>query len=355
MPIPQQRDPWQARERLYHWLLERMPQARNLQLSPLTVPEGTGYSNETFMFDASWVERGERRSQALVARVQTTDYSVFMDTDVRRQYEVLNLLAAHTDVPVPKVWWFEADDSVLGSPFFVMDKVPGQVPADVPTYNAQGFLADMSPSEREALWLSAMDVFVRIHQVPRGWPGFRILDPGDGTTSSSLAGYLSYLKRYFEWVARGKDHPVAESAWSWIESHAPRHEDDGLCWGDARISNMIFHGGRCVAVLDWEMATACPVERDLGWWLFLDRFSSEGMGVPRLQGLPGREATISHYEGLLGRRVRDLEFYEVLTGFYFALIMMRIVQMQVRHGTLPEDNDRAINNPVTHLLARMVG
>ena len=55
---------------------------------------------------------------------------------------------------------------------------------------------------------------------------------------------------------------------AWLRGRQPR--DDGPprpCWGDARIGNMIFRDGRCVAVLDWEMATLGPPQMDLGWFL----------------------------------------------------------------------------------------
>ena len=58
--------------------------------------------------------------------------------------------------------------------------------------------------------------------------------------------FLRYLRRYFEWSAGDRPQPVAEAAWAWIERHVPPAPSVGLCWGDARVSNMIFDGTRCV-------------------------------------------------------------------------------------------------------------
>jgi len=353
VPIPQQRDLEATRKTLEAWLAPHLLSTGAVTITELRTPEGTGYSNETFTFDARWTTAGGEQSASLVARIRPSAYSVFMNTDVAQQYRVMKLLGEHSDVPVPKVLWLEEDESVLGSPFFVMEKVEGRIPTDVPSYNAAGFVFDMPPEKRRLLWESAIDALVRIHKVDWREAGFGFLDHAeDGPTG--IPQFLRYLRRYFEWAAGDRPQPVADAAWTWIEQHEPPAPPAGLCWGDARVSNMIFDDTRCAAVLDWEMVLLAPSERDLGWWLFLDRFHSEGMGVARLPGLPGREETIEVYEALLGRPVDQLEFYEVLAGFYFAVIMIRIAQMLITYGDLPPDSDFERDNPVTQLLARML-
>src|SRR5690606_8522169 len=99
--------------------------------------------------------------------------------------------------------------------------------------------------------------------------------------------------------------------------------------GDARIGNMIFRDRRCVAVLDWEMATLGPPEMDLGWFLLLDRHHSEGIGVPRLAGLPGPAETVARYEERLGRRVAHLAFWELFAAWRFAVILRRVAQQMM--------------------------
>jgi aminoglycoside phosphotransferase (APT) family kinase protein len=149
---------------------------------------------------------------------------------------------------------------------------------------------------------------------------------------------------------------VAEAALGWLHANRPEPDDPlGLCWGDARIGNMIFDHDRCVAVLDWEMVTLGPWEQDLAWWLFLDRHHSEGLGVPRLEGFPSHADTVARYEELMGRRVRNLDYYTVFAGFRFAVVMIRVIAMAVAFGLLPPDTDMGTNNIVTRLLAQDLG
>lgn len=347
------RDVEKTRLALEEWLADRMPDADGVTVPELAVPDGTGFSNETLVLDVSWREDGEEAARSLVARLQTSEATVFPDLDVMRQARVMQAVAEHSDVPVPEVLWLEEDPAVLGTPFFVMEKVEGVIPSDVPSYNETGFLAEMTPADRRALWESAVDRMARVHRVGVSRAGLGFLDePQHG--AAGIDQHLAYLRRYHEWAVGDRPFPVAERAWDWVERHRPADATAGLCWGDARLSNMIFSGTECVAVLDWEMVLLGAPERDLGWWLYFDRFSSEGYGFPRLDGLPGRAESIAHYEGLLGRPVRDVEFYEVLSGLYFVLIMVRVGWTLRRMGLLDEDSEFEFDNPSGELLTKVL-
>jgi aminoglycoside phosphotransferase (APT) family kinase protein len=354
MPIPQQRDPEWTRRRLTAWLAERLPGATDLHLSPFEVPPGTGFSNETVLFDACWRAGGERHRERLVARIQPDAYQVFRDPDVIRQYRLMAGMAAH-GVPVARMRWAEPDPTVIGAPFFIMDRVEGRAAPDVPNYNTAGWIADLAPAQRQRLWRNAMDVLVAIHRV--NWrEGFDFLNrPEDGRPG--LEQYLRHIARWYAWSSRGRPQPVADVALAWVLAHRPAAEPPvGVCWGDARIGNILFRDDLSVgAVCDWEMATLGPAEVDLGWWLFLDAFHSWGAGVARLEGLPGRAATIAHYETLLGRRVRDLPYYEVLAGLRFAMVIQRITALRVEYGLAPPGTDvESPHNPVIRVLARLL-
>ena len=345
------RDVEKTRLAIEEWLADRMPDADGVTVAELEVPDGTGFSNETLLFDVSYREDGESQTNSMVARLQTPEPTIFPDLDVTKQARVMEAVAAHSDVPVPDVLWVEEDPTVLGTPFFVMEKIEGVIPTDMPSYNDTGFLTRVSVPERHALWESAIEKLARVHRVDVEDVGLGFLDQREDG-EPGLDQHLSYLRRYYRWAVGDHPFPVAERAWEWIEHHRPADPGPvGLCWGDTRISNMIFAGTECVAVLDWEQVLLGPPERDLGWWLYFDRFSSEGYGVPRLEGLPGRQESITCYEGLLGRPVRDLEFYEVLAGFYFAVIMVRVGATLVRLGLLPGDATFGYENPSVDLLA----
>src|SRR6185295_15576045 len=230
----------------------------------------------------------------------------------------------------------------LGAPFFVMEKVDGRIPGDNPPYHAAGWVTEIAPAERAALWWHGLEVLARIHRLDWRATGLDFLS-GHMPGPPGVLRQLAYYERFLAW-ARGRPQPIAEAALAWLRARVPAEEPVGVCWGDARIGNMIFRDGRCVAVLDWEMATLGNPEQDLGWWLFLDRHHSEGIGLPRLDGFPSREETVARYEELTRRRVRHLEFYELFAGFRFAVIMCRLAQMLIAFDALPSDSDLETNN-----------
>ena len=247
MPIPAMRDLDVARRTIAAWLAAQRPEWERLEVGELQGPGGTGFSNETLIFDATWTEAGRRHTQGLVVRVEPTTYRVFMEADFENQYRVIRALGEATEVKVAPVIGFEPDPAVLGAPFFVMTKVPGVAPADAPPYNAEGFLVDMTPAERERLWSSAIDQLTLIHRVDDRQLGLDFLSkPARG--ASGMEQQLTYYDEAFAWAAEDRPQPVAEAAWSWLQSHVPAERPTGLSWGDSRIGNMLFHEGVCRAV-----------------------------------------------------------------------------------------------------------
>src|SRR3990172_1031364 len=122
------------------WLKRRHPARRGLHVAPPVAPKA-GLSNETLLVDTSWTEDGRERNESLVVRMEPTEFLVFPEYDLERQVQVMQCLAG-TDVPVPRVLAFEADASVLGTPFYVMEKIPGEIPSEVPPYHAFGWCLD---------------------------------------------------------------------------------------------------------------------------------------------------------------------------------------------------------------------
>jgi aminoglycoside phosphotransferase (APT) family kinase protein len=351
---------------LAKWLATRLaegpggaPGAADLAIGELSVPPATGFSNETILFDAHWsTTDGSPHDGRYVLRVGPSGYSVFYDPQFEEQYRILDALGQHTDVPVPNVRWYEDDASLLGAPFFVMDRVEGQAPSDTPEYTTTGFMFDATAEQQRRAYDSGLQAMARVHAVDWRGAGLSLLDkPARGAIGFDQQ--LSYYQDYYAWAGGGAAHPVLDPAFEWVERHRPTpgSEEVALCWGDARVGNILFDDFCCAAVLDWEMAALGNPIADLAWWKFLDRHHSEAIGVPRLPGFLSHDATIARYEALTGRSVdRDaLDFYEVFAGVRFGVVMVRIAQLVVEFGLLPPDTDLARNNNVTRLLAPMVG
>lgn len=126
------KDPQELEDALLTWLQAQLPGATDVRIDKLTVPQASGLSNLTILFDAAWTQDGEARAEALVARVAPDGPAVFMTYDLGKEFRVMRALADRTPVPVPPTRWVEEDPSHLGAPFLVMDRATGEIPADDP-------------------------------------------------------------------------------------------------------------------------------------------------------------------------------------------------------------------------------
>jgi aminoglycoside phosphotransferase (APT) family kinase protein len=208
----------------------------------------------------------------------------------------------------------------------VMERVEGSIPSDL--YHTNGYLTEIAPTEREALWLSAIEAMAALHAAPPEPFAFLArLDRGASGLEQQLAAWDSYMA----W-SDAPVRPVQQRARRWLEDHMPPERPTGLAWGDARPGNMVFRNGRCAAVLDWETASLGGAETDLGWWLFYDWMVSEGMGVPRLDGLGGPAQFIRAWEGFADRRARAMDWHEIFATWRYSLVSDRARHLMRRNG-----------------------
>jgi aminoglycoside phosphotransferase (APT) family kinase protein len=336
--------------RLGAWLAPRVGVER-LRVAPDPRPPELGASNETEFLEATWTENGAPRRRSLVLRTPPRSAPLFDRYDLPRQYRTLAALAT-TAIPVPKVIGLEPDSMIIGEPFFVMERVPGITPPDNPPFTTTGWLLEAGVRDQRLLHERSITVLAEIHRLDPARAGLRFLGAGRGSTG--FEEQLAHARSWFRWAAAGREQPTLERVLAWLLSHRPDVSPiDGVNWGDARIGNMLYLDFAPVAVLDWEMAALGPAEVDLGWWLFLDRHHTVGIGRPPLPGFPDDATTVSMYEEKLGRRVRDLFYYEVFAGFRFGLIMIRAAR---RTAAARADLDGVFErvNPCTRLLAGML-
>ncbi len=354
MPIPQARDVDATRTQLTAWLRRKLPGATDVAVGDITLPSGSGFSNETLLIDAGWRENGAVVDAPLVARVRPTAYAIFPEYDLHRQFRTMEILGRSTRIPVPRVRWYEDDASVLGQAFYVMDRVDGMIPPDHPPFTTGGWLFDAAPADQGRLARSALTVLAELHRLDWRALGFEVLArPEYGATP--FTQQLGYYAMMLRWAAAGRAMPIAEAALAWLEARRPATEPPAvLTWGDARIGNMIFRDFAPVAVLDWEMVTLGPGEVDLAWWLVLDRYHTEGVGAGPLPGFPSRAEVVGLYEDCVGRRVEDLFYYEVWAAFRFALVLIRIGDMMTEYGIMRPGSGFERVNPATTMLAAML-
>lgn len=348
MPVTGQLQPEELQALLEPWMARQMPDARRVRVTEVTIPQGSGFSNETFLVDARWSDGHGDHEVELVVRSQAQEHQIFPEPDlIEQQFRTMSLLGRHTDVPVPRMRWAEPDPALLGRPFFVMDRLHGDVAADNPPYTTEGFVIDMDPQRRRTWHRNGLEVMTRIHRVDWRAVGFGYLDRRHhgALGPEQRRGYLDHYQR---WATGGRAHPAITPAWEWLTAHWP--DDDAhveLCWGDARPGNLMFGGVDVVGVFDWEMVSLGNGESDLGWWLFLQRYHTDGTGVPLPEGLLDRAETIAQWERLRGRAAIHVDFYERLAGFQFCLVMVRLAESM----GVPE---MAMDNPVADLTRALI-
>jgi aminoglycoside phosphotransferase (APT) family kinase protein len=261
-----------------------------------------------------------------------------------------------TDVPVAKMHWLEEDPSILGAPFFLMERLDGEVPQDYPPYHGSGMFFDASPAERTRMWWGGLEGMINVHKLDWKGLGLSFLGVPEGG-SDPVDRQLAYWKRYFEWFKDVPEeaHPTLEASMAWLDEHRYVPERVTLCWGDSRIGNVLYDPGdrRVLAVMDWEMAFLGDPEADLSWFLLLDWQHSAGAGLARCEGTPEHEDTIRRYEDLTGWKVKNLLFNEVLSAVRYGMILACVLKNFKRQG-IPIDEDMILNNVCTQRLSELL-
>ena len=325
-PTPLVEDLAATRERLADWFSRR--QGTAVTVSELQIPEATGMSNVTLLFDIDYQTGGQRRRESCVGRLQpSVEKPVFPAYDLSLQYRLMETLGERSDIPVPTLLGLEMDRDILGVPFYIMRKTEGRIPTDMPPYNMDGWMMhETTLEQRASLWNAGVDTMARFHKID---PGSLALDfmPSPTAGESPLQQQLQYWREYHDWALEGQEHAIGLRALSWLEANQPEDEPVRLCWGDSRIGNIIFSEDcrEVTALLDWEMAVMGNPVQDLAWYCFIDSTFADGLGIPRLEGLPPYEDTITRWQTAAGYPVDSFEYYTVFAGMRYSLILSRIM------------------------------
>ena len=336
------------------WLLAVLENCADLSIEQVAVPDGGGYSAETTLIDVRCVEDGKPRRRELVLRRQIEGSDLFLNSDLGWQWNVMKAMAGRDGVPVPVLVALERDRSLLGAPFYVMERMPGRTVPQRPNYNLSGWLADLAPHDRARVWRNNVEAIARVHHV--NWrDGFEFLSR-DGQDAPGLDQYLRHVEDWHRWAAAGRELPVLDAAVDWLRRNRPADSPVSVLWGDPIPANTLFAENLDVAgLIDWEMAALGPGEIDLAWFLMFDDFFSVGMNVPRLSGLPAREEIIAIYEAEAGHPVRELDYYEMLAITRLAIIMVRGFDRQVGLGNITSRSKALTHNPTMAMLAHRLG
>lgn len=340
--------------RLQTWLQVRTGDAEAF-VDELSIPKASGFSNETVMFRATWIDGDGVHGRELVARVQPAVGGIFPHYDVVKEARIIAALET-TPVPVPEILWIEDDTTVFGSPFCVMGRLEGRLPLDDPPFTASGWVLDLAPKDRAKVLDESIRTLAALHAVDVSTldiPGLDSRRAGE----TFIDGELRWCDEYYAWIGGTGSNPVIDEAFAYVRDRKPA--EDGyvaLNWGDARLPNLVFDDAlACVGMLDWETASLANPGVDLGWFVFGNLHHTVGLDLPHPDGFPSPEETIARYEELSGRKLENLEFYIAFAGLKIALTIARVGQLMKEHGLVPPDSTLEFNNPATKVLVPMLG
>lgn len=285
-------------------------------------PAAQGFSTETFLFYVVDVA-GHDEPLGLVFR-RPPVHDVLPDYDLSRQHLVMERLRDSV-IPVPTTRWLDTTDT-LGTPYFVMDRIDDVVlVSDVPPYHDAGVFGDASPAEREKLWNGCVDIIADLRSVDPTAHRLGFLDLGAFGSSAPqrLAGFLRYA---LHWAAApGGPSPDLVRALDWLDDNLYEPEYVGLCWGDARMSNVLYDKDfGTVAALDWELAYLGDPACDLAWMFATDWISSPLPGRASAAGTPSREETMERYRRRTGLSLEHMQFCDVAAALLLAIPLLRL-------------------------------
>ena len=265
---------------------------------------------------------------------------------IDREYRVTSALAAH-GLPVARPLHYCADDSVIGTEFYVMEHVAGRV-------FWEPWAPGLTAEERAHLFASLNETIARLHSIDPAAAG--LADFG------KPQGYVArQIKRWSEQYRISTTEKIAEmeQLMAWLPDACPAQSRTAIVHGDFRLDNCIIDAAQpsVAAVLDWELATLGDPIADYTYHLmmwFMPK-SERGAGVGSLlgherdPGIPAIEAYIEEYCSLTGRDgIPDLNVYLAYNFFRIAAILQGIVG-RVRDGTAANRNAAVMASEVRPL------
>jgi aminoglycoside phosphotransferase (APT) family kinase protein len=243
--------------------------------------------------------------------------------DMAREHRIQSLLRPCFPY-VPAMVALCTDHAVLGSDFYVMERVEGVTPrAEMPPE------VGTDPARMAALGERFVDLLVELHAVDPAAAGLAELSRGAGYVARQVGGWSERYRRAKTWNV-----PSFERVMRWLDAERPDDVAACVIHNDFRLDNLVLDREdplRVRAVLDWELATIGDPLMDLGsslaYWLEADdgaaahRFRRQPSHLP---GMPTRAQIVARYGERTGIDVGAWAFYEVFGLFRLAVIVQQI-------------------------------
>jgi aminoglycoside phosphotransferase (APT) family kinase protein len=276
-----------------------------------------GHSNETLF--VTWGD------QDLVIRRPPPGETADTAHDVIREYTVLEALQ-DTAVPVPTTVVASEDHDIIGSDFYVMDRLDGLV--------IRGEEPDQfgAPEHRERLGAETIDVLASIHEVDYEAVGLGEFGRPDGFTQRQVDRWEQQYEWAFEVTAEAREIEGIDRLTDWLQDNVPSDHPHALVHGDYKLDNLLFGAEappEVAGVLDWEMSTIGDPFTDLGWLLSYwpdasDETTKVGTSDDAAyltsEGYHSRPELVERYESATGYTFENSPFYRALAYYKLGAI-----------------------------------
>ncbi len=302
-----------------------------------------GKSNLTYEVTDGATVRVVRRPP--LGHVQATAH------DMGREFTAMRGLA-DTAVPVPETYALCRDESVIGSEFYVMEKVEGT------PFRTAAQLASIGPERTRALADAMIDVLAALHRVDPAEVGLDTLGRPAGFLERQVRRWTRQLEG-----SRSRPLPDADTLVARLAAHIPEGDAEavraGIVHGDYRLDNLLADpdrtGAEVRAVVDWEMATLGDPLTDVALLLVYDRLSEIGGGqavadASQAEGYPDADAQLERYAAAGGLPLDTLDFHLGLAHLKLAVILEGIYFRHHQGQTVGEGFDD-VGDAVEPLLA----
>ncbi|MEO9485749.1 MAG: phosphotransferase family protein [Ekhidna sp.] len=225
---------------------------------------------------------------------------------------------------VPEMIAVCEDEEVLGSTFYLMDRLEGMIPRkNLP--REVSWNNELTDSLCRSFW----DKMIELHQVDYQKQGLDTLGKGEGYVERQIAGWN---KRYSD--AKTWNVPGGKKVMKWLEGNMPNEEKLCIIHNDFRLDNVVLDPNdptHIIGVLDWELAAVGDPLMDLGsslaYWVHEDdNFFIKSMRrqPSNAIGMMKRQEVIDYYAQRTGRAIEDFRFYRVYGLFRLAGIAQQI-------------------------------
>jgi aminoglycoside phosphotransferase (APT) family kinase protein len=262
-----------------------------------------GMSNPTY-----FLRRGDWQA---VLRKQPAGHVMPSAHAIDREFRVLTALHG-SEVPVPRPLHYCSDQSVLGTPFYLMQQMHGRV---MQVYATPG----LTREQRAAVFDAMVATLAAVHRLDLAKVGLADY----GKPGNFFARQLKRFGDQWAQFRRGDDdNPALDRVVAWLNERVPDSETLALCHGDFRINNLMFDSAepRVIAVFDWELSTLGHPLADLAynsqaWRMAPDENGGlEGARLDEL-GIPTESDYLERYYALAGSKERMTTFHKVFAMF----------------------------------------